>query len=64
MKETAIEAAKISPPASVGSLSLLGVGLDQWVVVLTLIYTLILIVDKLFPAALPAVRKFIKGLFK
>lgn len=45
-----------APPLSVGTLTLLGVSLDQWVLVLTLIYTIFLIIDKA-PAVLQRLRR-------
>ena len=35
-----------APPLSVGTLTLLGVPLDQWVLICTLIYTIFLLIDK------------------
>jgi hypothetical protein len=45
-KETLIEAARAAPPAGVTGLTVWGVGLQDWVYVLTAIYTLFLIIDK------------------
>jgi hypothetical protein len=42
--ELAGEAAKVTPPAVVTGLTLFGVGLQDWVYLLTAIYTLLLIV--------------------
>ena len=36
-----------APPVGVAGLSLFGVGLSDWVLLLTLIYTIFLIIDKL-----------------
>lgn len=52
MTEGTSEMVKISLPVGVGGLSLLSVSLSDWVLVLTLIYTAILITDKLFPGVL------------
>jgi hypothetical protein len=56
MKEHAYDLAKATPPATVGGYTLMGIHLQEWVIVLTLFYTVICIVDKLFPSALPALR--------
>jgi hypothetical protein len=47
MKNGTTEALWASPPIATGGLVLLGVTLNNWVIILTLIYTLFLIVDKL-----------------
>lgn len=39
-------AAKASPPVAVSTLSLFGVPVENWVIVATLIYTVLLIVHK------------------
>lgn len=36
-----VDAAKLAPPVSVSSLALLGLPLTDWVIVLTLIYTVL-----------------------
>lgn len=43
MKETVIEAVKSAPPVSVGTLTLMGVSLSDWTLILTGIYTLVLL---------------------
>lgn len=45
--ESFIEAVKAAPPVGVGSLTLMGLPLNEWVLILTLIYTIFLIIDKL-----------------
>lgn len=42
------EPVKAAPPVGVGGLTFLGIYLDQWVMLVTLVYTLFLIIDK-FP---------------
>ena len=49
MTDTTNEVAKMAPPISIGGLSLLSIPLNDWVLILTIVYTGILIVDKLFP---------------
>lgn len=44
---TTYELIKASPTVSVGTLTLWGVSLSDWVMVLTLVWTVILILDKL-----------------
>lgn len=56
--ETLSEAAKAAPPLTVGSITLLGYPLEQWVLVGTFIYTIFLLVDKL-PVVVERVRQFI-----
>ena len=50
--DVSIEAAKAAPPLTVVSLSLAGVSLQDWVLIITLIYTVLslifLIRDKLY----------------
>ena len=55
--ENIAEAIKAVPPIGVGGLSLCGLQLSEWVVIMTLIYTLFLIVDKL-PVVLERARQF------
>ena len=61
--DTTIEAAKAAPAISVGGLTLFGYPLSEVVLVLTLIYTLFLLIDKL-PAVLGRFRQlwdFLRG---
>lgn len=53
MKSDALMAA---PPVGVGAMTLLGVALSQWVLILTAVYTILLIV-KTLPGALIAIRR-------
>lgn len=53
------EAAMAAPPVSVAGLTLWGVGLSDWVLIATLVYTLFLITDKT-PAMLARVRQFVR----
>lgn len=45
--ETVNEALRAAPPVGVGGLTFLGIYLNEWVLLATLVYTLFLIVDKL-----------------
>lgn len=49
MKEHVDEVLKVLPPVGVGGLTLLSIQLSDWVLILTIVYTCILIVDKVFP---------------
>lgn len=60
-KETLIEAVKDAPPISVGGLAFLGVPLSDWVLILTLVYTIFLLIDKSH-VVLIRVRQFINWL--
>jgi hypothetical protein len=42
--ETLIEAGKAAPPITVGGLSLAGVALSDWLIILTLVYTVLQII--------------------
>lgn len=63
MKETAVDVVKITPPAAAVAMSL-----QEWVLVTSLVYTLLIIFDKFYPGVLPKVGHrvwaWIKGLFK
>jgi hypothetical protein len=64
-RDTAIEAAKAAPPVGVTGLTIFGVSLSEVVLVLTLMYTIILIIDKL-PVLVERIRQFTtwaKGLY-
>lgn len=43
---TVIEAAKASPPLSVGGLTLFGIPLPEWVMMGSAVYTVFLLIDK------------------
>lgn len=61
--DTHIEAAKAAPAISVGGLTLFGYPLNEVVLVLTMIYTLFLLIEKL-PAVLARFRQlwdFLRG---
>jgi len=45
--ESINEVARAAPPVSVGGLTLWGFPLSEWVLILTAIYTLFLIIDKI-----------------
>lgn len=48
--ESTIESvAKVAPSAGIGGLSLLSIPINEWVLVCTLVYTVLIILDKLFP---------------
>lgn len=64
MKDHATELVKLSPPASVGGLSAFGLPLNEWVYILTILYTLIMILDKLFPEVLNKLREWLKSLWR
>jgi len=59
MKEHAIEVAKITPPASVALMTM-----QEWSILVVIIYTLILIFDKFFPGVLPKAGQWAWGLIK
>jgi hypothetical protein len=63
-REVAQELVKLAPPAGVGGFSLLSIPLNEWVVLLTFVYTGLLILDKVFPSLLPMVRDWVKGWLK
>lgn len=56
---TPTEVVAAVPPLGVGGLSLAGVGLNDWVLILTAIYTVFLIVDKL-PTVLQRIRDLLR----
>jgi hypothetical protein len=43
MKEIMLEAVKSAPPVSVGTMTLLGIQLSDWTLILTGLYTLVLL---------------------
>nr|WP_315481451.1 hypothetical protein [uncultured Undibacterium sp.] len=43
-QQTLEESLKLSPPITVGAISLFGISLEQWILILTAIYTLLLII--------------------
>lgn len=59
MKSGTTEALWATPPVAVGGLTLFGIALSQWVVILTAIYTIFLIVDKL-PTVIERGRQLIR----
>lgn len=64
MKHESTEALWATPPIATGGLVLFGVTLSNWVIILTLIYTVFLIVDKL-PTVIERIKQFrawLKGL--
>lgn len=54
-----IEVLKIAPPVGVGGLSLLSIPLSDWVLILTMVYTILLIIDKMFPGR---IHKLVEGI--
>jgi hypothetical protein len=40
------EVVRASPPVSVGGMALWGVQIEQWLILLTIVYTIFLIIDK------------------
>lgn len=60
-----VEATKAAPPLSVTGLALAGIPLEEWVLLLTLLYTIFLLIDK-FPVVLQrlvALGRWVKGLY-
>ncbi len=57
MNRPLIETLAATPPVATGGLILLGVSLANWVMVLTAIYTLFLIIDKL-PTVMERIKQF------
>lgn len=49
MKQHAIDAAKLSPPAGVSGMVIAGIPLSDFALLLTIVYTVICIVDKIWP---------------
>lgn len=62
-KESVAELAKALPPVGVGGLTLWGVQLSDWVLILSAIYTLFLLIDK-FPTMVQRCRAFARWLKK
>jgi len=54
---------KVAPAASVGGLALLSVPLSDWLVICTLIYTVLIILDKVFPGIVSRAGKMLISLF-
>lgn len=44
-QQTIEESLKLGPPITVGTISLFGISLEQWILILTAIYTLLLIIS-------------------
>lgn len=64
MKTGTTEALWASPPIATGGLVLFGVPLASWVIILTAVYTIFLIIDKL-PTVIERLKTFntwLKGL--
>lgn len=62
--DATLEAVRALPPVGVGALSVAGLPLNEWVLILTIIYTLFLIIDKL-PVVWQRIKQFgayLKGL--
>lgn len=65
MKSTLLEAAKVSPPAGATGLTLWGIPCPTWLTLLTIAYTIFLLIDKL-PVVIERLKQFAtwaKGLF-
>ncbi len=56
--ETINELVRAAPPVGVGGLTLWGVSINEWLIVLTIIYTLFLIIDK-FPTVLTRLKALV-----
>jgi hypothetical protein len=57
--ETINEALRAAPPVGVGGLTLVGLPLNEWLVLLTICYTIFLIVDKL-PVVYARLQQFVR----
>jgi len=57
-QDAAIATGKVLPPVGVGAMSLIGVPLEEWVYILTLIYLALQTI-----LLLPRVVEFVKGVF-
>lgn len=55
--DAAIEAVKAAPPLGVAGLTIFGVSVADWAMLLTILYTLFLLIDKL-PIVLERLRQF------
>lgn len=49
--KTLLEAAKVAPPPAIGTLTLMGYPLPEWVMLGSFLYTLFLLIDK-FPVVI------------
>lgn len=64
--DTTLEAVRALPPVGVGALTIMNIPLNEWVLILTLIYTIFLLIDKL-PVVFERIKQFVsylKGLRK
>lgn len=64
MKQATSEALWAAPPIATGALTLFGVALSNWVIILSLVYTIFLLIDKL-PVVIERLRqlwRWVKGL--
>ena len=59
MKDTTTEVVKLAPPLSVGGMNILSIPLNEWVIIATLVYTGMLITDRLFPGVIAKVAKWL-----
>jgi hypothetical protein len=64
MDDTKAELAKMAPPTSVLGLHFAGIPLNDWVSILTIIYLLLAILDKLFPEVRAGLSQWLKGLMR
>lgn len=55
--DAAVEAIKAAPPVGVAGLTVFGVAISDWAVVLTILYTAFLLIDKL-PTVIERFRQF------
>jgi hypothetical protein len=58
MKTSTSEALLASPTLATGGLVMFGVSLSNWVIIMTLVYTLFLIIDKV-PVIIERVRQLV-----
>lgn len=59
--DAAVEAIKAAPPVGVAGLTVFGVAISDWAVVLTILYTSFLLIDKL-PTVIDRFRQFTRWL--
>ena len=59
MKQDAIEAAKLSPAAWISGMVVWDIPLNDWAVILTIVYTMLLIFDKFWPGLLANTGRYL-----
>lgn len=58
-QQHAIEAAKLSPSAGISGMVAWDIPLNDWAVILTIVYTLLLIFDKFWPGLLAKTGRYL-----